>query len=151
MEIIFGFQLNEGFLPKKFTCEVFDVSPGLIFKDVPAETVTLALISDDPDAVAGDWAHWIIFNIPGKCKGLPEGMNKARELSDGTRQGTNDFGNIGWNGPCPPPGTHIYYFRLYALNCTLDLASGATKSELEDAIKGHIISKAIAEVKYRKS
>lgn len=151
MEIKFGFELHDGFLPKKYTCEALDVSPCLIFKDVPVDAVTLALISDDPDAVAGDWVHWIIFNIPGRCKGLPEGMQKARELSDGTRQGVNDFGNIGWNGPCPPAGTHIYYFKLYALNCTLDLATGATKAELEDVMRGHIISKAVAEVRYRKS
>lgn len=148
MEIKFGFELHEGFLPKKHTCEGLDISPAMVFSDVPLDAVTLALISDDPDAVAGDWVHWIIFNIPGKCRGLQEGMQKARELSDGTKQGINDFGNIGWNGPCPPTGTHIYFFKLYALNSTLTLPSGATKAELEDAMNSHIIAKAEVSIKY---
>lgn len=148
MELKFSFDLHDGFLPRKHTCEGMDISPGLVFLEVPQGAKTLALISDDPDAFAGDWVHWIVFNMPFNCRGLSEGMTKARELSDGTKQGVNDFGGIGWNGPCPPPGVHKYFFRLYALDCALDLPTNAAKPELEEAMKNHIIAVAVVEAKY---
>jgi Raf kinase inhibitor-like YbhB/YbcL family protein len=131
-----------GTIPKKFTCDGPDVSPALTWVGAPAGTQSLALIADDPDAPAGTWTHWIIWDIaPGTT--LPEGVAKTETLSDGVRQGRNDFKRIGYGGPCPPPGNpHRYFFRLSALDTKLDLKPGASRKELESAMKGHVLSQA---------
>jgi Raf kinase inhibitor-like YbhB/YbcL family protein len=99
----------------------------------------LALIADDPDAPAGTWTHWVLFNLPPTTTHLAEGVNKVDELPGGARQGRNDFRKIGYNGPCPPPGKpHRYFFKLYALDTGLQLSAGASKQELEKAMEGHI-------------
>ena len=129
----------EGNIPKKFTCDGPDVSPALRWSEPPAGTQSLALIMDDPDAPVGTWVHWVLFNLPADAGQLAENIAKERELPNGTRQGTNDFKKIGYGGPCPPPGpAHRYFFKLYALDTKLDLRPGATKADLERAMRGHI-------------
>jgi Raf kinase inhibitor-like YbhB/YbcL family protein len=130
-------------IPKKHSCEAADVSPQLEWSGTPAGTVSFALIMDDPDAPAGTWVHWVLWNLPASAHGLPEAVAKQDQLDDGTRHGRNSFRKIGYNGPCPPPGKpHRYFFRLYALDGKLDLAPGANSSDLQEAMKGHVISQA---------
>lgn len=129
-----------GTIPNNYTCDGPDLSPPLSWKDPPLGTQGFALIADDPDAPAGTWVHWVIYNIPASAKELREGVQKAEQLPDGTLQGRNDFRKIGYNGPCPPPGKpHRYFFKLYALDTKLNLKPGATKAEVESAIKGHTL------------
>jgi Raf kinase inhibitor-like YbhB/YbcL family protein len=132
---------NGGAIPKKYTCDGADLSPELTWEDVPAGTQSLALIADDPDAPMGTWTHWLIWNIPAKATLLPEDTPKVNLLDNGARQGGNDFKRIGYGGPCPPPGKlHRYHFKLYALDTRLEVKAGAVRSELEPAIKTHILS-----------
>jgi Raf kinase inhibitor-like YbhB/YbcL family protein len=127
-------------IPKKFTCDGPDVSPDLTWKDAPAGTKSFALIADDPDAPAGTWVYWVLYNIPAGTRELPEGVAKQEQLPDGALQGRNDFRKIGYGGPCPPPGKpHRYYFKLYALDTKLDLKAGVTKADVERAMKGHVL------------
>jgi Raf kinase inhibitor-like YbhB/YbcL family protein len=130
-------------IPKKFSCDGPDVSPALSWGDPPAGTRSLAIIADDPDAPAGTWVHWVLYDLPADTRKLPEGVAKDRELPNGALQGRNDFGKIGYNGPCPPRGSeHRYFFKLYALDSRTGLKAGATKSELERAMKGHVLAQA---------
>jgi len=127
-------------IPKQFTCTGTDVSPALEWSNPPAKTANFALIMDDPDAPAGTWVHWVLWDLPADAHSLPEGVAKRESLPDGSRQGRNDFRKAGYNGPCPPPGMpHRYFFRLYALDAKLDLAPGATRQQLDAAMKGHIL------------
>ena len=129
-------------IPKKFTCDGPDVSPQLRWKEAPAATRSFALIMDDPDAPTGIWVHWVLYNLPANTREMPEGMEKQEQLATGALQGRNDFRKVGYGGPCPPPGKpHRYYFKLYALDTKLNLKAGATKPDLERAMKGHILSK----------
>ena len=131
-----------GMIPKKFTCDGVDVSPPLSWTPAPAVTQSFALIMDDPDAPVGTWVHWLIYNFPANTRELPEGVEKQEQLASGATQGRNDFRRIGYGGPCPPPGKpHRYYFKLYALDTELTLKGGATKPELEHAMKSHILGK----------
>jgi Raf kinase inhibitor-like YbhB/YbcL family protein len=130
-------------IPKKFTCEAVDTSPALEWSGVPAKTNSLALIVDDPDAPAGTWVHWVLWNLPVSVHSLPEGVPNSEQLDSGARQGRNDFRKIGYNGPCPPPGTtHRYFFRLYALDVKVELAPGATRQAIDAAMRGHILAQA---------
>ncbi len=129
-------------IPARYTCKGEDVSPPLSWNDAPQGTKTFALIADDPDAPMGTWVHWVIYNIPASVKSLPEGVAPERKLKDGTLQGLNDFRKIGYGGPCPPSGVHRYFFKLYALDTKLDLPAGATKAELLNVMKGHILAQA---------
>lgn len=130
-------------IPKKYTCEGADLSPALNWSDAPAGAQSFALIVDDPDAPVGTWTHWILWNIPASATALPEGVQKVEKLSDGTRQGRNDFKRIGYGGPCPPPGKpHRYFFKLYALDAILEVQAGAARDELERAMKSHVLSRA---------
>ncbi|HKE90728.1 MAG TPA: YbhB/YbcL family Raf kinase inhibitor-like protein [Gemmatimonadales bacterium] len=132
-------------IPEKFTCDGANVSPALTWSGAPASTQTFVLIADDPDAPAGTWVHWVLFNLPGKTNALPENVARDETLSTlgNAAQGRNDFKKIGYGGPCPPPGKpHRYFFKLYALDTSLDLHSGATKAQLEAAIHGHIVGSA---------
>lgn len=132
-----------GTIPTKFTCSGADISPELKWNDPPAATKSFALLVDDPDAPAGNWNHWTIWNLPASLRSLPEHFSKDARLSDGTEQGKNDFHKTGYNGPCPPPGKpHRYYFKLFALDAMLNLKAGAMKSDLEGAMKGHILAQA---------
>jgi Raf kinase inhibitor-like YbhB/YbcL family protein len=130
-------------IPKQFTCSGADVSPALEWSGAPAKTASFALIMDDPDAPVGTWVHWALWNLPASTRSLPQGVAKREQLEDGSQQGANDFRKIGYNGPCPPPGKpHRYFFRLYALDAKLSLASGATRQELDAAMKGHVVGQA---------
>jgi len=127
-------------IPKKFTCDGPDVSPQLSWTDAPAATQSFALIMDDPDAPVGTWVHWVLYNLPANTKELPEGVEKQEQLASGALQGRNDFRKIGYGGPCPPAGKpHRYFFKLYALDTKPSLNAGATKADLERAMKGHIV------------
>jgi Raf kinase inhibitor-like YbhB/YbcL family protein len=134
---------NGSEIPRAFTCDGEDRSPALEWSEAPAGAKTFALIADDPDAPVGTWVHWVIFNIPGSTKALRGAVDKKEQLADDTRQGRNDFRKIGYNGPCPPPGkAHRYFFKLYALGSELTLPAGASKSDLERAMEGHILGRA---------
>ena len=139
-----------GMIPAKYTADGRDISPPLKFDNVPQEAKSLALISDDPDAPVGTWLHWLVWNIPVGISELAEAMAPNGQLSDGTRQGTTDFGRTGYGGPAPPSGTHRYYFKVYALDCLLELKPGATRSELEKAMKGHILAQGQLMGKYQR-
>lgn len=120
-------------IPQKYTCDGDDISPPLSITDVPSNAKTLALINDDPDAPMGTWDHWIMYNIPVSSK-------IAEDSAPGT-QGRNSWGRNDYGGPCPPSGTHRYFFKLYALDIELDLLEGADKGTVEKAMEGHIIEK----------
>jgi hypothetical protein len=121
-------------IPGEYTCDEADVSPPLTFGEIPENAKSLALIMDDPDAPMGTWVHWVIWNILPNITGLSKGENITFP------QGTNDFGKQEYGGPCPPSGTHRYFFKLYALDTMLELEAGATKNQLEEAMSGHIIA-----------
>ena len=130
-----------GMIPPKYTCDGPDVSPSLSWSDVPARAKSLALIADDPDAPRGTWVHWVAWNIPANARALEEDVPKRDTLPNGMKQGTTDFQSIGYGGPCPPSGTHRYFFKLYALDTTLNLPPSTTKKDLEKAIQGHLLAK----------
>ncbi len=127
-------------IPQRYACDGQNFSPPLKWQSVPGQAKSLALIADDPDAPAGIWVHWVIFNIPSATNGLPENVPTKDSLLDGSVQGKNDSRDIGYDGPCPPGGTHRYYFKLYALDTMLKLPSGSTKLELLKAMDGHIVA-----------
>jgi len=136
-------------IPKEFTCDGPDASPKLNWTEPPAKTQSFALIMDDPDAPAGTWVHWVLFNLPADTRELAEGVAKQEQLANGARQGRNDFGKIGYGGPCPPPGNpHRYFFKLYALNAKLNLKASSAKTDVEGAMKGHILAHAETIGKY---
>lgn len=128
-------------IPKKFTCDGSDVSPALAWTDPPAATQSFTLIMDDPDAPVGSWVHWVLYDLPPDARELPENVAKQEQLPTGARQGRNDFRNIGYGGPCPPPGKpHRYFFRLYALDAKLNLKSNASKADAGRTMQGHILA-----------
>lgn len=130
-------------IPKKYTGDGADVSPPLVFEGAPAGTRSFALVCDDPDAPVGTWVHWVLYEIPGTAKGLPEGVPTDPSLSDGSRQGRNSWKKHGYGGPSPPPGKpHRYFFRLYALREPLGLASGLSANEVETAARARSIESA---------
>lgn len=130
-------------MPKKFTCEGDNVSPDLRWTTPPAGTHSFALIVDDPDAPSGTWVHWVIYDLPAAQRELPGGQPKQDRVIGGARQGRNDFGRIGYSGPCPPAGSaHRYYFKLYALDIQLALQPGASKQDVLEAAKGHVLATA---------
>lgn len=130
-------------IPAKYTCDGEDVSPALLWNDPPAATKSFALIVDDPDAPNKTVVHWLIYDIPADTRGLQEGVPKDKKLRDGALQGKNDHGKTGYSGPCPPHGAvHHYFFKLYALDNMTGLKPDATKPQLEQAIKDHILAKA---------
>jgi len=127
-------------IPKEFTCDADDISPDLKWSGVPQGTKSFALICDDPDAPVGTWVHWVLFNIPADVSALPAGIPPDAALKNGARHGKNDFRRLGYGGPCPPGGTHRYYFKLYALDTVLTLDSGSAKAQLLAAMKGRILA-----------
>jgi hypothetical protein len=129
-----------GAIPVQYACTGENASPPLAWAGVPAEAKTLALVLDDPDVPVTPFVHWVVYNLPAATVELPTGVPKQADLAGGGRQGRNGLLKIGYTGPCPPPGpAHRYYFKLYALNTTLDLPAGATKQDLMKAMYGHII------------
>ncbi len=129
-------------IPPRYSCEDVDISPPINWDQpdlsVPPEG-SIAIICDDPDAPGGTWVHWVIFNLPPETRTLPEMVMPREEQENGTLQGVNSWGTIGYRGPCPPSGTHRYYFKIYALDTKLDLPSGITKDELLNAMEGHVL------------
>jgi hypothetical protein len=140
-----GFRHNQP-IPQKFTCEGQDVSPALKWEGAPAGTKSLALICDDPDAPAGTWVHWVIWGIPATATGLPENIAKTESVPaiGGATQGENSGSKLGYGGPCPPRGhgAHHYHFKVYALDMIPALKPGATKRQLEEAMRSHILAMA---------
>lgn len=142
---------NEGeMIPRKYTCDGQDISPPLTWSEIPEGTKSLALISDDPDAPMGTWVHWVYYDIPSDRTELPEDVAPDEKPAPGGTQGMTDFGRIGYGGPCPPGGTHRYYFKLYALDTILDLDAGTTKGALLNAMEGHILGETQLMGKYRR-
>ena len=137
-------------IPKEYTCDGQDISPPLAWTGVPAGTKSLALIADDPDAPVGTWVHWVAFNIPPDVTELPEAI-PTDALPTGGTHGTNSWRRPGYGGPCPPGGTHRYFFKLYALDTELALKAGASKKDVEKAMKGHILAEAQLMGKYKRS
>jgi len=131
---------NEGMIPSKYTCDGRDVSPPLSWSGGPDGTKSYALIADDPDAPAGTWVHWVIYDIPQDTTSLPEAVPAGKTLKNGAVQGTNDFRRYGYGGPCPPGGTHRYYFKVYALDILIGKGPGLTKKQLLNAMEGHILA-----------
>ncbi len=127
------------FIPVKYTCDGRDISPPLKWSNIPKGTKMLVLIMEDPDAPIGTFTHWLIYDIPATTDGLIENFPKKPVVS-GIKQGINDFGKVGYGGPCPPPGKpHRYFFKLYALDKKIDLPPKLKKSQLIKSINGHII------------
>jgi Raf kinase inhibitor-like YbhB/YbcL family protein len=121
-------------IPSKFTCDGADASPPLQIADIPSGAKSLALIVDDPDAPSGLFTHWLVWNLSPQTSTVAEGSAPKGV------HGTNDFGKSGYGGPCPPSGTHRYYFKIFALDRELDLSSGAKRTQLDAAMKGHVVA-----------
>jgi Raf kinase inhibitor-like YbhB/YbcL family protein len=142
MEVICSCFRNGEMIDKRYTCDGGNVNPRLVLENIPPEAKTLALIMDDPDAPGGDFVHWVVFDIP---------VTKIiEEDSVPGKQGLNDFKRMDYGGPCPPSGTHRYYFKIYALDEILNLEEGITKSTLENAMVGHTLAQTEIMGLYRK-
>lgn len=133
---------DQGMIPTKYSCDGADISPPLSWSEVPQGTQSLALICDDPDAPGMTFVHWVIYNLPPDTQQLPENVPNQEKLENGALQGKNNFGKVGYGGPCPPGGTHRYFFRLYALDQMLNLEAGVNREQLEQAMEGHILAQA---------
>jgi Raf kinase inhibitor-like YbhB/YbcL family protein len=129
-----------GAIPARYTCDGLDVSPPLSWGSVPDGTRSLALIADDPDAPRGTFVHWVLYNLPPDTRRLPEDVPNRETLPSGAAQGVNGAGSVGYMGPCPPSGTHRYFFKVYALDTGLNLGAGATKEDLVSVMEGHILA-----------
>jgi len=127
-------------IPRRHTCDGQDVSPPLVWSGIPEGTQSIVLICDDPDAPMGTWVHWVLFNLPAETAELSDDIPETATLESGAVHGKNDFGRLGYGGPCPPGGTHRYFFKVYALDQKLSLESGATKAQLCQAMEGHVLA-----------
>jgi Raf kinase inhibitor-like YbhB/YbcL family protein len=135
---------NGDLIPPEHTCDGGDRSPPLAWGDLPAGTQRLALLMYDRDAPGGDFAHWLLFDLPPEPRGLAAGVPADGELPSGARQGRNDLGRLGYGGPCPPPGrAHRYVLELFALNAPLGLRGGATREAVEAAMCGHVLGQVV--------
>ena len=134
---------HEEFIPSKFTCDGRDINPTLVFENIPGDAKSLALIMDDPDAPMRTWVHWVVYDIPVQ--------DSIQENSVPGKLGSNDFKRTRYGGPCPPIGVHRYFFKLYALDSKLDLDGGIEKGDLEKAMEGHILEKAVLIGRYKKA
>lgn len=130
---------NGGRIPRQHTCDGKDVSPPLFWTGVPDRTASLALLVNDPGAPRGDWVHWVLFDMLASRRELPEKIPPKETIWGGGTHGLNDFGKLGWGGPCPPSGMHEYIFALYALDVTLKLGPRATRDDVAKAMQGHIL------------
>ena len=134
-------------IPKKYTCQGKNVSPMLAWDNIPKQTKSFVLICDDPDAPGGTWVHWVLYDLPAIRSRLSQNTNINKKHT-----GSNSWGNAAYGGPCPPSGTHHYFFKLYALSIpTIGLPPGATKAQVEQAMKGHIITQATLMGTYKKT
>ena len=150
MEITSSLFVHEDMIPAKYTCDGQNISPPLTWSGAPKETKSFALICDDPDAPAGTWIHWVIFDIPANVNSLPEKFSRQEEIAGLGKNGKNSSRRYGYDGPCPPGGTHRYYFKLYALDTMLNLNAGLSKEELLKAMKGHILAEAQVMGRYKR-
>lgn len=137
-------------IPSKYTCDNIDISPPLTWSRVPPGTKSFALICDDPDAPSGTYVHWVLFNLPPDTRELAEAVPKKDILENGARQGKNDYGKTGYGGPCPPSGTHRYYFKIFALDCELDEKPGITKKDLVKVMESHVLEEGQLMGRYKK-
>ena len=133
---VFG---NNGMIPSEYTCDGSNIAPKIEINDVPKNAKSIAIIVDDPDAPGGSFVHWVLWNIPADSAEIGENSGV---------KGRNDFGRLGYGGPCPPSGSHRYFFRAYSLDSILSLREGSTRKELEKAMKGHIIAEGVLMGKY---
>jgi Raf kinase inhibitor-like YbhB/YbcL family protein len=132
---------HEGEIPKQFTCDGTETSPGLAWPEPPAATKSFALIVFDKDSLFGSFVHWVLYDLPAEKRELPEGLPKQAQLPDGSSQSQNDFDKTGYGGPCPPgKSAHRYVFALYALDSRLNLPISATRKQVEKAMKGHVLA-----------
>ena len=131
-------------IPVRYTCDGEGISPELYWMGVPQNSVAFALIMDDPNMPTGVFTHWVLFNLPARTRRLAEGVSRTERVGDGAIQGRNDFGTIGYSGPCPPRAgpPHHYHFALYALDIPLDLGPGASRAQVLSAMQGHISGRA---------
>jgi Raf kinase inhibitor-like YbhB/YbcL family protein len=150
MEIKSSSFIHEDMIPAKYTCDGQNISPPLFWSGAPEKTKSFALICDDPDAPVGLWVHWVFFDIPAKVNSLPENLSRQEEIAGLGKNGKNTSRHLGYDGPCPPGGTHRYYFKLYALDTILNLKAGLTKDELLVAMKGHILAEAQLMGRYKR-
>jgi Raf kinase inhibitor-like YbhB/YbcL family protein len=135
-----------GTIPVRHTCDGDDASPPLSWRDVPPGTATFALVVDDPDAPAGTWVHWVLFDVPASESEIREGGRPR-----GAREGRNSWGRAGYRGPCPPSGTHRYFFKLYAVDRALGLQPGVTAAELVHALEGRVLAEAVLIGRYART
>jgi Raf kinase inhibitor-like YbhB/YbcL family protein len=143
---------DEGYpIPPRYTCDGHDISPPLAWYGAPPETASFAILCEDPDAPRGTFCHWIAYNIDSARNHYEEDVPKRPILNDGTRQGLNDFGRVGYGGPCPPKNHHRYFFRLYALDSILDLADDISMEAFANAIRGHILDESVLCATYRRN
>jgi len=136
-------------IPSLYTCEGRDASPPLAWSGAPPKTASYALIMDDPDAPGGTWVHWVAWNLP--RAELAESVAREAQLADGTCQGKNSWGKLGYGGPCPPSGEHRYFFRVFALDRKLDLPASTDADDLRAAMRGHVVAEGELQGVYRKT
>lgn len=137
-------------IPQQYTCAGEDISPPLSWEPGPEGTRSMAVIVDDPDAPGGTFVHWVLYDLPGNTRELPENMPRDKTLPDGAKQGMNSFKKLGYSGPCPPGGTHRYFFKVYALSAKTNLPPGKSKVDLLDAMEGHVLAQGQIMGTYRK-
>jgi Raf kinase inhibitor-like YbhB/YbcL family protein len=137
-------------IPSKYTCDGANVSPPLQWSGVPQSAKTIVLICDDPDAPAKTWVHWVVYDLPAGATTLPEALPANEKPAIGGKQGKNDFGKIGYGGPCPPSGTHRYFFKLYAIDTETSLEPSASKDQVLKTIEGHILAQGELIGKYKR-
>ncbi len=142
---------DEGVIPRIHTCDGKDLSPALSWSGQPVGTASLTLVVEDPDAPAKTWVHWVLIDLPATLSGLPEGVPGRPRLEGGGTHGVNDFGKLGYGGPCPPSGTHRYVFTLCALDKRLDLPAGSTREDLKTAMRGHVLEETRLTGRYSRS
>lgn len=130
-------------IPERFTCDGTNLSPALSWSGAPQHTTSFALIVDDPDAPSGTFTHWVVYNIPSSTQQFAAGVSRTARLADGSAQGKNDFGDVGYGGPCPPPGNpHHYRFTIYALDAPLHPQAQVTRQRVLEAMRGHVLDQA---------
>ena len=138
-------------IPSDFTCDGADMSPPIEWSGVPAKARSLAVIVEDPDAPAGNWTHWLVYDLPPDLTQLPAGISSGEKLPVAGSQGRTDFGKTGYRGPCPPKGEHRYFFRVYALDAIFRLKPGVSRQELSQAMQGHVLAEGALMGKYDRS
>jgi len=141
---------NGGMIPSQYTCDGANISPPVQWSGLRAAAKTFAIVVDDPDAPAKTWVHWVVYDLPANTTQLTENIGQGKTLGSGGKQGTSDFKKIGYGGPCPPGGTHRYFFKLYAVDIETSLPPGATKDELLKAIEGHVVGQGELVGKYKR-